>query len=115
MAALSLMAARRLPQGCLPMQWGWRGRVSWTAPRGVALSFTPLLAAGVLLAISILVPGAPLTAVALALAAGHGLHLWLLLQRTGRRAFQGMATSASDAPHRLAPMKAPGGDICFRP
>lgn len=81
MAALSVLAARRLPQGPLPMQWDARGRVNWTAPRGVALSFTPLLAAGVLLALSVLVPGAPLTVVALAFAAGHVLHLWLLLRR----------------------------------
>lgn len=31
------------------MQWSWDGTVNWTAPRRVALAFTPVLAALVLL------------------------------------------------------------------
>jgi hypothetical protein len=32
----------------LPMDWGWRGKVNWTAPRRVALALIPALAALVL-------------------------------------------------------------------
>ncbi|QJU58455.1 hypothetical protein HL653_12365 [Sphingomonas sp. AP4-R1] len=32
----------------LPMQWGLTGQVNWSAPRGVALAFMPILAAALL-------------------------------------------------------------------
>ncbi len=45
-AAMSWRAARGLPRDMrLPMQWGFDGRPTWRAPRDVALSFIPVLAA----------------------------------------------------------------------
>ena len=45
----------------LPMQWSFAGKVNWTAPRRIALAFTPTLAAIVLgaTAIALWVSGAP--------------------------------------------------------
>ncbi|WP_433951869.1 hypothetical protein [Brevundimonas diminuta] len=49
-AAMSWRAARGLPRETrLPMQWGFDGRPIWRAPRDVAFSFTPVLAALTLL------------------------------------------------------------------
>lgn len=46
LAAMSLALARRAPAEMkLPMQWGLNGRLIWSAPRNIALSITPLLAA----------------------------------------------------------------------
>ena len=51
LAAMSWRFARGLPREMrLPMQWGFDGRPTWRAPRDVALSFTPVLAALTLLA-----------------------------------------------------------------
>ncbi len=44
LAGLSLRANRRLAsRDRLPMQWSLTGKVNWTAPRPVALAFTPVL------------------------------------------------------------------------
>ncbi|MEN7536170.1 hypothetical protein [Aurantiacibacter flavus] len=52
LAVLAIMArrgnARFREYTRLPMQWGFRGQVNWTAPRAVALSFIPVLAGAVL-------------------------------------------------------------------
>ncbi len=41
---LSVMADQRLKdRSRLPMQWGFDGRPTWSAPRRVALALTPLL------------------------------------------------------------------------
>ena len=51
LAAMSIRANRRFRnEDRLPMQWSFSGSVNWTAPRAVALAFTPVLAAVVLLA-----------------------------------------------------------------
>ena len=51
LATMSWRFARGLPREMrLPMQWGFDGRPTWRAPRDVALSFTPVLAALTLLA-----------------------------------------------------------------
>jgi hypothetical protein len=38
----------------LPMQWALNGSVNWTAPRGLALALTPILAGCILTAIVIM-------------------------------------------------------------
>ena len=51
LAGMSIWANRRFKnEDRLPMQWSLSGSVNWTAPRAVALAFTPVLAAIVLLA-----------------------------------------------------------------
>lgn len=51
LAAMSLRANRRFrDEDRLPMQWSLSGSVNWTAPRPIALAFTPLLATVILLA-----------------------------------------------------------------
>lgn len=74
----------------LPMQWSFGGAVNWTAPRSLALSFTPILAAIVLSAATIgtLVstprPGQEglkipvIILLSLGLIGAHALHLWLI-------------------------------------
>ena len=74
----------------LPMQWSLGGQVNWTAPRHIALSFTPVLAAFILAAVVILTIVATPRAgqegyeipvvvlVALTFIGIHALHLWLL-------------------------------------
>lgn len=89
LAAMSLALARRVPAGTkLPMQWGFNGRPTWSAPRGIALAFTPLMAAFTLTPFSLaslwVDPDERLTfrivlaAVSLGLIAAHALHLYLL-------------------------------------
>lgn len=87
MAALSLAAARRLTAPRLPMQWGLRGQVNWTAPRRLALGFTPAplgftpaLAAAVVGLAWWGDPAAPLGAIAGGFLVAHLLHLGLLLR-----------------------------------
>lgn len=86
---LSILAERRWRvHERLPMQWGFHGQVNWTAPRRIALSCTPLLAAICLFAIALqmdLVSQAPANAivrvtgiVAAAFLFAHLLHLGLL-------------------------------------
>ncbi len=74
----------------LPMQWSMSGSVNWSAPRAVALSFTPMLAMGVLMLFNITVmtgqvrPGQEDLALPVLVALGalligvHLLHLWLM-------------------------------------
>ncbi|WP_374470138.1 hypothetical protein [Phenylobacterium sp.] len=97
LTAMSVRADRRFGmERRLPMQWLLDGTVTWTAPRPVALAFTPVLAAGCLAcmaALSIFLkprPGQEHLAlpvhvlVALVFVAAHALHL-RLIQRTLRR------------------------------
>lgn len=72
------------------MQWSLDGSVNWSAPRVVALSFTPVLAGVILLATAALtafvqpkhgqegfaVP--TMIVVALVFVGAHALHLWLI-------------------------------------
>ena len=74
----------------LPMQWSLAGKVNWTAPRVLALSFTPALASVVLFAVttgtlaSIPRPGQEglevpvVLLVSFGLIGVHALHLWLI-------------------------------------
>ena len=57
---LSAMADRRLKDHSrLPMQWGFDGRATWSAPRRLALVMTPLLAGVGFLLITIIRLTAP--------------------------------------------------------
>ncbi|MBN9318831.1 MAG: hypothetical protein BGN86_13275 [Caulobacterales bacterium 68-7] len=90
--AASVWANRRFAdQASLPMQWGISGQVNWTAPRRVALAFTPVLG-GVIIGgtAALLIAGVPthpgqehmgaqvLAMQGMAFLAGHTLHLWLI-------------------------------------
>lgn len=94
LTAMSLRANLRFKmERRLPMQWWLDGSVTWTAPRPIALAFTPVLAAVCLAAIAALTtfrePRAgqehlaiPANiATALAFLGVHAFHLWLI-QRT---------------------------------
>ncbi|MBY5972708.1 hypothetical protein KUV28_10145 [Ferrimonas balearica] len=78
---LSAGAYLQLPRaGHLPMQWGLDGRPTWSAPRGLALCLTPLLAGGVALLFHLVADAGP-AAIALILGvftAAHVLHLVLV-------------------------------------
>lgn len=91
LVAMSQRANRRFScEDRLPMQWSMDGSVNWTAPRPVALAFTPVLAAIVLAAVVWLTtsltprPGQEgfaiptLFFVALVFVAAHAFHLWLI-------------------------------------
>jgi hypothetical protein len=91
LASMSVMAnARFKDQRRLPMQWARAGSVIWTAPRTLALAFTPVLAALCLSATAALAafasprPGQEglvvpvIIFVALAFVGAHALHLWLI-------------------------------------
>ncbi|MDP1873861.1 hypothetical protein [Phenylobacterium sp.] len=89
LAAMSLALARRVPAGAkLPMQWGFKGLPNWSAPREIALSFTPLLAAFTLTPFTLaslwVEPDERLTfrivlaLVCLGFIVAHALHLYLL-------------------------------------
>lgn len=97
LTAMSLRANRRFEgERRLPMQWLPDGSVTWTAPRPVALAFTPVLSAVCLTAVvALTIFGEPrsgqghlvipiLIAVALVLLGVHAFHLWLI-QRTLQR------------------------------
>jgi hypothetical protein len=72
------------------MQWSLSGSVNSTAPRSLALAFTPVLAASILAAATIasitigprlgqegeVVPA--IIALSLCFVAGHALHLWMI-------------------------------------
>lgn len=87
LALLSLAANHRLAgRARLPMQWSWRGTVTWTAPRPVALAFTPALAALVLGCALAAGTARPDDAWIIVLVAGaflgtHLLHLALMLHQ----------------------------------
>jgi cytochrome bd-type quinol oxidase subunit 2 len=91
LVTMSLRANRRFAnEDRLPMQWTLDGSVNWTAPRWIALSLTPTLAAIILLATVILttvqrprpdqeafvIP--TLAFVAAVLIGAHAFHLWLI-------------------------------------
>jgi hypothetical protein len=82
----------------LPMQWSLDRSVNWTAPRRVALAFTPVLAAIVLSAtVALTIYSTPrpgqggleipaMVFVALVFIGAHAFHLWLIgnsLRRNG--------------------------------
>ncbi len=77
----------------LPMQWSLTGRVIWSAPRGVALFLTPVLAALIMGAVTILTLRSPedgealtaLVVMALSFAFAHALHLKLISRSFYRR------------------------------
>lgn len=86
---ISVRADRSLPPSTeLPMQWGFDGRPTWSAPRKVALAFTPALYLLTMLAIGFFIPvhwGAEVPAmlgvavfVAAAFVGVHLFHLWLI-------------------------------------
>jgi len=98
LTAMSLRAnARFKTERQLPMQWGLDGSITWTASRGVALAFTPALAAICLAAIfALAIFGKPragqeglVLPVVIAVAAGflgaHALHLWMIERAVRRR------------------------------
>ena len=84
---MSLIAnARFQDHERLPMQFGLKGKVGWSAPRAIALSLTPLLAAITLPIIWLVEPrqGQEHLAEPLFIVAGgllifaHAIHLWLI-------------------------------------
>lgn len=97
LTAMSMSANRRYAtQLRLPMQWGLDGSVNWTAPRKLALAFTPVLAAICLVTVAaaaafvkprlgqedLLLPVVIFCAVVFL--GAHTLHLWLI-QRALRK------------------------------
>ena len=92
LVAASIWADRRFRKTeRLPMQWSLGGNVNWTAPRRIALAFTPALAAVTLggVVLLILSSGDPrpsqegmgppvLLFLGLMFLAVHALHLWLI-------------------------------------
>ncbi len=89
LAGISFVANQRFnSHSHLPMQWGFDGRVNWSAPRILALSFTPILASIILFGIAfviILPAGRPeqgeeiiLFVVSLGFVAVHLFHLFLM-------------------------------------
>ena len=85
LALMSAAANRKFrDRDRLPMQWSLGSRVNWSAPRPLALAFTPALAAVVMVAIALLPTDDPATrfrilvAVAAAFVGVHLLHLRLL-------------------------------------
>ena len=74
----------------LPMQWSFSGDVTWTAPRRLALAFTPGLGAvalglAAMLAVTSGTPGHDsghgelvLLVIGIPFLAAHALHLWLI-------------------------------------
>jgi len=94
LVACSLAAGRRLgSRSRLPMQWTPSGDVTWTAPRWIALCFTPVLAAFLLFGTAAMLdwaqPADPteglvvLAVMALAFAGAHAFHLRLLNRSPG--------------------------------
>lgn len=91
LVGMSLRANRRfVEEDRLPMQWSFTGSVNWTAPRFLALSFTPALAAIVLSVVTIgTIVSAPrpgqegleiptVILIALGFIGAHALHLRLI-------------------------------------
>ena len=94
---MSVRANRRFKrEDRLPMQWSIDGSVNWTAPRPIALAFTPALAAILLSATAVLTtvlkprPGQEglvipaLGLVAIVFIAVHAFHLWLIRSSLSR-------------------------------
>ncbi len=85
MVALSVAAHFLIPaeQKTLVMQWSLDGKPVWRANRLVALLFSPVLA--IVMCIVLFAAGSPAGVVALAataMAAGHALHLALVLRKS---------------------------------
>lgn len=91
LAAMSVRANRRFSDTArLPMQWSTSGSVNWTAPRGIALAFIPVMAAMILAATVAITtygtarPGQEgleipvIIFVAIVFVGVHALHLWLI-------------------------------------
>ncbi len=85
LVAASVYADRHLPAAeRLPMRWGMTGRVLRTAPRRVALAFTPVLAACMFMALAVMdreVDGAGdrvVRILAPSFVLAHAFHLWLI-------------------------------------
>lgn len=91
LAVMSARAARTMsPDLRLPMQWGFDGRPRWRAPRNLALSFTPCLAALILIPTALASHLGPLesaearlyfgvlTGMGVAWIGAHALYLWLV-------------------------------------
>jgi len=91
LTAMSLRANQRFKgEDRLPMQWWLDGSVNWTAPRQIALAFTPVLGTFCLLgaaALTTLTP--PRTgqeglvipaniAMAVVFVGAHAFHLWMI-------------------------------------
>jgi hypothetical protein len=94
LAVMSLRANRRFhAHPRLRMQWWLDGSVTWTAPRPVALAFTPAVAAVCLAPAPFLRPRPGQEAlaipvflmVALTFLAAHAFHLWLMQQSIQRQ------------------------------
>lgn len=98
LAGCSLWAAARYRAfSRLPMQWSFSGRVTWSAPRGIALAFTPVLATLVVGGAAFLLAARPpradgahaglgaLAFVAACFVAAHVFHLWLIERTVTRR------------------------------
>lgn len=95
LAAISVLAFRSTPEGAmLPMQWGLSGKPTWSAPRWLAVWFTPALAALVLGAVAFagrdaggflllaLAPSAALFTII------HAAHLYFAVRHAKREASQ---------------------------
>ena len=85
--AASLVASAKLPQADrLPMNWGLTSRPTWSAPRRVALSFTPVLAVLTTGFMMLIAPrdAASAALVAAAFLAAHLLHIWLIKRELDR-------------------------------
>jgi hypothetical protein len=85
LALMSASANRKFrDRDRLPMQWSLDRKVNWSAPRPVALAFTPLLAGVVMSTIAHLLASDPATqawtliAIAAVFVGVHLLHLHLL-------------------------------------
>lgn len=95
MVGIAIFAHRRFGGGgVLPMQWALGKQIMWSAPRGIALGFVPVIGAVILFAIAFGEgrdpsgeAGAALEVQAMigvALVAGQLLHLWLIRRTVGR-------------------------------
>lgn len=91
LAVMSLRANSKFKQQQrLPMQWSLSGTVNWTAPRPLALAFTPCLAAAIIPSVVIATfvtkprPGQEgfeipvVLFMCLIFVAAHAFHLWLI-------------------------------------
>lgn len=94
---MSVRASRRFKhEDRLPMQWSLDGSVNWTAPRYIALAFTPVMAAIILptlVALTTLLRPRPgqeglviptLLFAALVFVGVHAFHIWFIGKSLGR-------------------------------
>lgn len=86
---VSLSAGRQLRHLAeLPMQWGLDGKPTWSAPRYVALAFTPAVGSLIMLAIALKgsISLGAVCVVAASFIAAHILHLTLIARRSRLKA-----------------------------